>query len=374
MAFKLHAPVVRPLSRSLKRFKGDLISMAGLVGQPVVNQYGQKIGSVVDLVFRWDTQENYPPLSGMIVKVARREVWIGLDNVGQLKADKVVLNNAKLDLRDFKPRPGEVRLVEEVLDHQLIDVDDARVVRASDLYLTTTGGKIRLVGLDVGYRALVRRLGPRSVRRRSTPDVVIDWATVQSFGGQETSQRNLKLSAKRQELRRMRPGELADLLEDLGRDERHSLLSTLTPEQAADALEEMEPEELESILREGRPSEIGRYLSKMEPDEAADALRDANPRLREILLNHMSKNSVAQVEEVLSYAEDTAGGFMNSNLLISGPDETAEAVRDRLKATVHQLWCSMNSSGRSAESWLTTLLTRSCRIMAVSTSQDYGHE
>ena len=135
----------------------------------------------------------------------------------------------------------------------------------------------------------------------------------------------------------MRPGELADLLEDLGRNERRSLLSTLTPDQAADALEEMEPEELEAILREGRPSEIGRYLSRMEPDEAADALRDVNPRLREILLNHMSKNSVAQVEEVLSYDEDTAGGFMNSNLLLADLDETVESVHERLKNALTEL-------------------------------------
>ena len=337
MMFKIRPSVNRARSKSQKRFKGALISLAGLVGQGVVNQYGQPIGKLVDLVFRWDTHENYPPLTGLIVKVAGRQVWIGVENVAKLKADKVLLNNAKLDLRDFKSRTGEVRLAKEVLDHQLIDVDGARVVRASDLYLTTTGGQIRLVGLDVGYRSLLRRLGPRPMRVSPTPDVVIDWVTIQSFGGQDTAKNNLKLSAKRQELRRMRPGELADLLEDLGRDERRELLNTLTPEQAADALEEMEPEELEAILRESTPSEIGQYLSKMEPDEAADALRDVHPRLREVLLNHMSKNSVAQVEEVLSYDESTAGGFMNTALLMAGPNETVETVRARLVLSQEEL-------------------------------------
>jgi Mg/Co/Ni transporter MgtE len=49
---------------------------------------------------------------------------------------------------------------------------------------------------------------------------------------------------------RLRPGELADLLEDLGRAERRELLARLTPEQAADALEEMQKEELVQLLRE----------------------------------------------------------------------------------------------------------------------------
>ncbi len=338
MTFKIRPLTERTGSKKLKRFKGSLVSLAGVVGGDVVNQYGQRIGKLADLVFRWDTEEKYPPLTGLIVKVAGRQVWIGAENVAQLKPDKVLLNNAKLDLRDFKPRPGEVRLSAEVLDHQLIDVDGARVVRASDLYLSPVGEQIRLVGLDVGYFSLLRRLGPRQIRTRPTPDVVIDWATIQSFGGQDTAKRNVRLSANRHELRRMRPGELADLLEDLGRSERRELLNSLTPEQAADALEEMEPEELETILRESTPSEIARYLSKMEPDEAADALRDVDPKLREDLLKHMSKNSVAQVEEVLSYDEDTAGGFMNTSLLLlAGPTETASEVRDRLKSVKEQL-------------------------------------
>ena len=51
-------------------------------------------------------------------------------------------------------------------------------------------------------------------------------------------------------LQRLRPGELADLLEDLGRAERRDLLARLTPELAADALEEMDEEELAQLLRE----------------------------------------------------------------------------------------------------------------------------
>jgi CBS domain-containing protein len=335
MTFKLPSPAQRS-SKKLKSFKGALISLASVIGQPVINQNGQPIGQLVDLVFRWDSHENYPPLTGIIAKVAGQQVWISAENVAHLKPERVTLNTSKLDLRTFEPRAGEVRLAMEVLDHQLIDVDGARVVRASDLYLSANGDQVRLVGLDVGYRALVRRLGPRNIRLKPTPDVVIDWATIQSFGGQDTNH-DLKLSAKRDDLRRMRPGELADLLEDLGRDERHELLSSLTPDQAADALEEMEPQELEAILRESTPKDIAKYLSRMEPDEAADALRDVDPILREDLLQHMSQNSVVQVEAVLSHDESTAGGFMNTILSLAESQETVKQVNQHLKSSKSEL-------------------------------------
>ena len=84
----------------------------------------------------------------------------------------------------------------------------------------------------------------------------------------------VRLKTTNEGLHRLRPGELADLLEDLRRDERRELLAALSPDEAADALEEMQPEDLEQLLRESDPVEAARLLAAMEPDEAVDALRD----------------------------------------------------------------------------------------------------
>ncbi len=253
MNYRLPTPQVRNKNKQFSALRHKLISLAGLIGQDIVNQEGQFLGKVVDLVFRWDTHEDYPPLTGVIAKVARRQVWITAHKIDKFTATKLELATAKLNMREFIPREGEVRLTKEVLDHQLIDIDGARVVRASDLYVAVVSGQVRLVGVDVSLKSLVRRLGPRRLRIKPTPQAVIDWATIQSFGGQETIKKDLRLAAHRQELRRLRPGELADLLEDLGRDERQELLYHLPKEQVADTLEEMEPQEVETILRETTP-------------------------------------------------------------------------------------------------------------------------
>jgi Mg/Co/Ni transporter MgtE len=205
-------------------------------------------------------------------------------------------------------------------------------VRASDLYIATVKGHVRLVGVDVSFRSILRRLGPKRLRTRPTPELVIDWATIQSFGGQETTQQNLKLGAHRKELRKLRPGELADLLEDLGRDERQEILSALPKEEAADILEEMEPKEVETVLRESTKQEAGIFLSNMEPDEAADALRDIDENLRKELLEQMTIDSAARVRKVLSYDEAAAGGFMNTALFRADASESVARVRTRLLA------------------------------------------
>ncbi|HVA11291.1 MAG TPA: CBS domain-containing protein, partial [Candidatus Dormibacteraeota bacterium] len=217
-----------------------------------------------------------------------------------------------------------------VLDHQLIDVEGARVVRAADLYLTASPGVVRLVGVDISYASLLRRLGPLSWRIRPSLRAVIDWSAIQSFG-QIDSQNNLQLSASSQELRRLRAAELADLLEDLGRTERQRLLQSLPIGQAADALEEMEPDELESLLRESTPDAAASYLSEMEPDEAADALRDVDGELRQQLLAHMPDPAAKLVTAVLSHNETTAGGIMNTAIITAQASEHVNELVSRLR-------------------------------------------
>jgi CBS domain-containing protein len=304
-----------------------LISLAGLVGQPVRNQAGDEVGRVADVVARWDGGP-YPPATGLVVKVGRRPAFLPIAQVATMKAEEVRLRSARLDLRDFQRRPGEVVLGRDVLDRQLVDVDGVRVVRASDLYLARVGLAWRLVGVDVSLQSLLRRLGPARLRHRATPDRVLDWSAVQPFGAQPGE---LRLSRSSQALKRLRPSEVADLLEELGRDERQELLDALDPEMAADALEEMQPEELEQLLREAPVDRAAALIAAMEPDEAADALRDLGAEERAELLDAMPDETAGELAALLTFSEESAGGLMTTHLVTVPVGTSLEVVRERLR-------------------------------------------
>jgi CBS domain-containing protein/sporulation protein YlmC with PRC-barrel domain len=315
---------------TLRHVRAALVSLAGLIGKPVLNQAGQQIGTVGDAVARWDSNQQYPPVTGVIVRVGRRRAWLPIDAVEDFGHDRIRLRTARLDLRDVARRPGEVELARDVVDHQLVDTDGARVIRASDLYLAQVAGVVQLVGVDVGFHSLLRRLGPARFRSRPTPEKVIDWASITSFGSQHGPGGTLQ--AAEHGLQRLRPGELADMLEDLGRAERRDLLAQLTPEQAADALEEMEDEELAQLLRESDTAEAAALLARMEPDEAADALRELDSGEQKKLLAAMPAEARDRVATLLDYGERTAGGIMTTVLVSATPAETITQVRDRLRA------------------------------------------
>jgi len=216
-----------------------------------------------------------------------------------------------------------------VVDHQLVDVDGVRVVRASDLYLARVVDGWRLVGVDVGYRSLLRRLGPRRWRGRPNPGHVVDWAAIQPFG---VDPGPLRLRRPNQELSRLHPSELADILEELGRTERHELLDTLEPDSAADVLEEMEPDELRTLLRDLPPKRVAELLGAMEPDEAADALRDLDEDELHEVFSAMAPAVAAQLRPLLAYPESTAGGLMTTRLLLARCDDRVGDVQARVSA------------------------------------------
>jgi CBS domain-containing protein len=312
-----------------------IVSLAGLIGSPVRNQAGAEIGRLGDVVCRWSGEETYPPVTGLVVKVGRRLAFVGAPAIDTMQHDGIVLKSARLDLVDFTPRTGEVTLFDQVLDHQLVDVDGVQVIRAGDLYLAPVSGRYSLVGVDISVQSLLRRLGPARWRHHPTPDRVIDWGAIQPFGATEQGAApEVRLRTTNKGLERLRPGELADLLEDLMRPERQKLLDSLTPEEAADALEEMDPEELASLLREAEPARAAELLGDMEPDEAVDALRDLSSDERDEILAAMDDAKATDLQHLLGYNEHEAGGFMTTAFLVAPTTDTVGSLTARL--AVHE--------------------------------------
>jgi CBS domain-containing protein/sporulation protein YlmC with PRC-barrel domain len=311
------------LDPARKALVQTLISASGLITRPVRATDASIVGRVADTVIRWDAGD-YPKVSGLIVRIGFRRSFLPIANISNISSDGVTLSSTKFDLRDYQRRDGEFLANDDMIDHQLLDVDGARVVRASDLYLTKMARSYYVVAVDVSFRSFLRRVLPGSAGRAATPGKVIDWAGIQSFGrpGEPT-----RLRKQNTALTKLRAAELADLLEDLGRHERQVLLEILDPEVAADAMEEMEADELEDLLRNAPVDQAADLLARMEPDEAVDALRELPDEDRDAMLEAMDEETSTTLLELLTYDDDEAGGFMTSELVILKQSDTVADAR-----------------------------------------------
>jgi CBS domain-containing protein len=305
-----------------KSVRESLVSVAGLIGRPVRDNEGGEIGRLVDFVVRHG-EETYPPVSGLIVKVGQRKSFINGARISKLTKDEIRLTSTKINLEDFQRREGESLLDADVIDHQIVDVDGLRVVRSSDLYLAPFDREIRVVGVDISFVSFLRRLFPGALRRRPTPEHVLDWASVASLAD---SSGVVRTSGPRAVLSQLRPADLADLIEDLAGREQGALIELLDPELAADVLEEMQDEELQGLLRGLTSERSAELLSHMEPDESAEVLRDLDVEHRESILEIMDVTVARQLRELVAFDETLAGGIMTTHILIVHENDTVSSA------------------------------------------------
>lgn len=131
-------------------------------------------------------------------------------------------------------------------------------------------------------------------------------------------------SAVDERLSELHASDIADLIEGLEDEERLRLLRRLPPEIAADALSEMEEvENPAELLLQLDPGHIAAIVEEMADDDAADIIGELEPQQQAEVLSTVSVPDAAQIEELLHYPEDTAGGIMTRDVLAIRSELTA---------------------------------------------------
>ena len=127
------------------------LHLSELLRRPLTDRGGESIGRLSDVIVRLRGAE--PPLvTGLVAVVGSREVYVPIEQVSSLGGEVLKLTSAKLDLRRFDRREGEVLLRADVLGHRLIDVENAHLIKAADLELEQRGEDWVLTGVDTHRR------------------------------------------------------------------------------------------------------------------------------------------------------------------------------------------------------------------------------
>ncbi|MDR7521068.1 MAG: CBS domain-containing protein [Armatimonadota bacterium] len=304
-----------------------------LLGRRVRDASGFLLGRLADLVA--EVHPARPRIVGLLLDVDRpRVALIPWGAVADLEPE-IRLNTDRTGLRPRPLQPDEITLRESLLDKQVVDTHGLRVVKVNDLFLSQTNGDLLLTGVDVGASGLLRRLGAeRPVRwllarlGRPLADQALPWTYVAALGGPVTP---LKLRISRERLEAIHPADLAELLEEMDREERVEVMSALSHEDAAEVLEAAEPEVQASILRSLPAERASDILEEMEADVAADVLGELPEETATDLMIRMEPEAKAEVSRLLEYPPDSAGGRMNPNYIAVPDAYTAEQTIARLR-------------------------------------------
>ena len=300
-----------------------------LLKHAVIDAKGQSLGELADVIVEL-RGDGYPLVIGLAARVGSVTVFVPVSRVIAIDTERIELRSAKLDLRPFARRDGEVLLRADVLGHRLIDVDRASLVRAYDVELTQTPEGWIVTGLDVHRRRLIH-LGARHERHPMR-----DWRSFEALIGHEPS---VIIRSPFGRLRRLKAAQIADLIEQASEDEQNELLAHVhtDPELEADVFEELDDDQQAQLLRTRTNEQVAEVLSRMRADDAADAVMDLPQDRRQIVLDLLPEPHRAKVRTLLGYNTATAGGLMGVDYLAvpehSSIEHAVSVVRD---AVTHQ--------------------------------------
>jgi magnesium transporter len=132
------------------------------------------------------------------------------------------------------------------------------------------------------------------------------------------------------------PADLADVLTELDERERVAVVEALPPEVSSQALVEM-PEEAhaEATLAALDPERAAEIVEELEDDDAADILGELDHEKQERILSEVEDR--ADVDRLLRYDEETAGGRMTSHVVTVRDTATAAEALEEIRRQAEEV-------------------------------------
>lgn len=305
-----------------------------LTGRPVTDIDGKQIGVLKDLVARPIKEFSHPLIYAIIIQTADGEHAIPYADLAALLSAAIPLNRPFAGITAYASHEDDIRLVQDVLDKQILDTDDARVVRVNDIELVRVNGDVIVSNVDIGIQGILRRIGLEKLGKwagrhfKTDPSVgSISWEFVEPL----IHDRSMRLKVPAYKLADLHPSDIAEIISDLSRTAHSDLLHKLDLKQLADTLEEVEPDFQANLIEHFTDEKVADVLEEMAPDEAADLLNELPAERSQGLLKLMDIEEADEVRELLSYDEDTAGGLMTTEYVTVTPEMTAEQTIEHLR-------------------------------------------
>jgi magnesium transporter len=162
----------------------------------------------------------------------------------------------------------------------------------------------------------------------------------------------------------LHPADIAAALDPLDPELTAKVLGELDTDAAADVIMHLEEHTLEDILELLAPPEIAIIATELESDDAADVVGALDVDKQAEVLSELGPDERREVEELLQYTDESAGGIMASELVYVSEGATVETAIEMVRAAADEVEDLHNVYVTDKAGRLTGVLPLSALVLA----------
>ena len=302
--------------------------LSDIVGRKVFNN-DDKIGNLHDVAVH--DHEKLPIVTHFIVggPSGHKPLVIPWANVVKIDPDVITVNLESTAHYEGAPAESQVLLISDILDKKVIDMDDNEIDVVHDIRLVLSRGTLYVTDVDFGRYGLMKRLHLKPLIKLLFGDSssllkkdTLSWSYVQplqdNIGGRFKGR--VKLNVLKEKLLEIHPVDLADILEELNKEQRLALFNELETGHASDTLEEIEPRVQKELIFSLKKEKVAELINDMTPGQAADILAILPAQEADEIMKLIDKESVHKIQYMLDKNEEKLVNLSTSHFIKLSPD------------------------------------------------------
>ncbi len=133
-------------------------------------------------------------------------------------------------------------------------------------------------------------------------------------------------------LSKLHPADIAILINSLEKSEKREIFALLDVETAAEVIVKVDDTYIRQILYNVSRERLVRIVDQMETDDAADIIGLLSDDKAKSILGEIDQEDSRQVQKLLRYGKETAGGIMQAELVSVADSITVEAAINHIRS------------------------------------------
>jgi len=315
-----------------------------IIGLDIFDANGQWVGRLHDIAMN-PLGDIYPKASDLILRrgtYTREYAKVNWEDIVYIEENvRLKIFGDRLKFSPESPK-GDLTLRRDIFDQQVVDTDDQRVVRVNDIHLLRVENQLYAAHVDVGLRAIFRRLGWTYVvdfivsRFNSkapylTHEELIPWKATHLLPKLGRMKSVLKLDVAKNKLNSIPSAALADIIQDLDIFARVSLFKSMDAILQNKVFTDMTLTYKEELIDQLSEDEVASLITNIPADEATDLLMKLPREKTHHLMGLLGSETNKKLRKLLSFAKNSAGGLMTTEYLYLKPDATVAEGLQKIK-------------------------------------------